>query len=165
MPAITRWSRSIECSRLDSVAQISAQPLRTDAECLRSEMAKLFFELLGVEQPDTGTLLRAGLGEHEPRASSKTSWNAGVFGPVSPALRYFKRPAVIRCTSSTSSPSAVGKKSRFARRSAPGELPALEARKRRIERLQGRDVRRPRLDDRERGDRIVERPPPGLHLR
>jgi hypothetical protein len=45
------------------------QSFRTDAECLRSEMCKLFFKLLGVEQPDAGALLRAGLGEHEPRAS------------------------------------------------------------------------------------------------
>jgi hypothetical protein len=50
---------------------------------------------------------------------SKASRNAGVFGRFSPASKYLSRPAVIRCTSRTSSPSSVGNSIRFARRSAP----------------------------------------------
>ncbi len=48
-----------------------------------------------------------------------SSWNAGVFGPFSPAFRYLIRPALIMCRSRTSSPSSVGKSSRFPRRTAP----------------------------------------------
>ena len=71
----------------------------------------------------------------------------------------------MRWTSRTSSPSSVGNRSRFARRRAPVEPPALERRERRVERLQRRDVRRPGLHDRERAHRLVELATPGLHLR
>jgi len=47
--------------------------------------------------------------------------SSGVFGLFSPAGRYRIRPADIRCTSSTRSPSSVGKSSRLARRSAPAK--------------------------------------------
>src|SRR4051794_35751562 len=43
------------------------------------------------------------------------------------------------------------------------EAPALELFEWRVERLQRRDVRRPRLRDREGGDGIIELAPPRLH--
>src|SRR4051794_9013338 len=48
-----------------------------------------------------------------------SSANAGVFGALSPASRNFRRPAVMRWTRRTSSPSSVGKRRRLPRRSAP----------------------------------------------
>ena len=108
----------------------------------------------GVQQPDAGALLRAGLGEHQLAAAGEArAGTPASSGPARPGARYRSRPALIRCTISTSSPSSVGKSRRFARRRAPVEALALERGERRVERLQGRDVGRPGLLDRERASR------------
>ena len=76
------------------------EPLRADAERLGPEVGELLLPLPPGLSSQTPARFFAPASVSTSRAPpSKTSWNAGVFGPVSPALRYFKRPAVIRCTS------------------------------------------------------------------
>src|SRR2546423_9138823 len=61
----------------------------------------------------------------EPPSNSRA--NAGVLGPFSPARRNLSRPAVIRWTRSTSSPSSVGKRRRFPRRRSEEHTSELQS--------------------------------------
>ena len=90
--------------------------------------------------------------------------NAGVFAPFAPLATYLRRPALIRCTITTSSPSSVGSRKRLARRSTPAEALAVERRERRVEGLERRDVRRTGFLDRRSLDEWVELAPPGFDL-
>ena len=146
--------------------RISPSALGVEPERLGPEVRELGLGRLGREQPDAGALLPRVLGEDELRAAGELERERGRLRalPRRPAAN-FSRPAVIRWTSSTSSPSSVGKRSRLPRRSAPRKLPALERGERRVERLQRGDVRRPGLRDRERRHGVVQLAPPRLHLR
>ena len=119
MPAISRWSRSSACSRRDSPWTISPSrsgpsPSASGPRCASSASAAS-----GVSSQTPARFFLA----FSVRTSFEPPWNssanAGVFGPFSPAWRNLSRPAVIRWTSSTSSPSSVGKRRRLPRRSAP----------------------------------------------
>src|SRR5215212_6429631 len=119
IPAITRWSRSIECSRRDASAQISASrsapmPSASGPTCASSCSASS-----GVSSQTPARFFAPASVSTSCEPPANTSRNAGVFGPASPYCRYFRRPAVIRCTRITSAPSSVGKSKRFARRWAP----------------------------------------------
>ena len=96
---------------------------------------------------------------------SNSSRNAGVFGPFSPGRRYCSRPAVIRWTSRTSSPSSVGNRSRFARRRAPASRRPSSAESGGSNVFSVAMCAGPGLRDRKRAHGLVELAAPGLHLR
>ena len=64
-PAMTRWSRSSECSRRDSEPRISPSAFGAQAKRLGAEVHELRLGLLGREQPDPGTFLLPGFRQHE----------------------------------------------------------------------------------------------------
>ena len=154
-----------ECSRRGSRAEDFAQALRRRGRAPRGRGAP------ARPRPPPGVSSQtparffapASVSTSSPPPSNR-SRNAGVFGSFSPAPRYRSRPAVIRCTSRTSSPSSVGKQQALAAPLGSREPPALQRRQRRVERLQRRHVRRACLLDRERADGLVQRAPPRLDL-
>ena len=143
-----------------------AEPLRAEPERLRPEVRELGLGRLGREQPDSGALLRAGLGEHELGAALEARRNAGVFGPFSPARRYRRRPARHQVDEQDEL-AVLGREEQPLR--APlraGEPAALERR-----RAAGRYVfsvamcAGPAFSIGKAETRAVERPAPRLHLR
>jgi hypothetical protein len=120
---------------------------------------------LGGQQPDAGALLRPGLGEHELAAAFEPH-------PERRGLRsrltrsQIPQPAGRHQVDEQHELSVLGREEE----SLPAPLcacqpPPLERRQRRIERLQGRDVRWARALDRKRAHRVVDGPPQRLNLR
>ena len=164
MPAIARWSRSSGCSRRESAARISRQPLDAEPERLRAEVRELVLRLLGRQQPDAGALLRAGLGEHELPAALEAKAEGG-------RLRAFLAGAEVAHAAGGHEVdhqhelAVVGlEEEPLAAALRPREAPALERLERRVDRLQRRDVRRAGTLDRKRADGLVERSAEGLDL-
>src|SRR6266511_5228105 len=122
MPAITRWSRSSECSRRDSRAQIASSASTPSPSASGPRCASSASAASGVSSQTPARFFEPASVSTSLAPPSKRSWKAGTFGPFSLGSRYLSRPAVIRWTSSTSSPSSVVKSSRFARRSAPASF-------------------------------------------
>ena len=88
----------------------------------------------------------------------------GDFAPLPPAGMCFRRPALIRCTISTRSPTWVGEQEPL-RAALDAQGLAFEDREARIDRLQRRDVGRACFLDRAGADERVERSPPRFDLR
>ena len=147
-------------ARADLCERVGAQ-----TQSLGPEVFQLRLRLFGSEQPDAGTLLRAGLGEDElgaalelePKCRGLRSLLAGA---------QILQPARRHQVDEQHELAVLGRKEEPLRAPArAGEAPSFERSQRRVECLQRRHMRGPRLDDRKRADRLVELAPPRFHLR
>ena len=119
---------------------------------------------LGGQQPDSGAFLRAGLGQHEVAATLEAESERGLLRAVLARDQVPNAPGRHQVDQQDELPVLGGEQQPLGPPLRAREPPPLEGRQRRVERLQRGDVRRPGLLDRERAHRIVQGPPPGLHL-
>ncbi len=133
------------------------EPLGADPERLRAQVRKLFVGLLWCEQPDTGALLRARLGEHELAAALEAESEGG-------RLRAFRAGAEVAQAARGHEVdhqhelAVLGlEQEPLAAPGGAGQASALERLQRRVDRLQRGDVGRPGALDRKRAHGIVER--------
>ena len=146
-------------------AQDLAELVGAEAERLRAEVRELGRRPFGREEPDARPLLPRVLRQDELRAAcelqpERRCLRAGLaraerLQPAGGHQVHEQHELAVVGREEQPLPAALG----------PAEPAALELRERRIERLQGRDVRRPGLRDRERGHRVIQPAPPRLHLR
>src|SRR3954453_5114593 len=146
------------------VGEDLAETLDAEAKRLRAQVLELRLGRLGREQPDARPLLRAAFGEDELPAALEQEPERRRLRALLTGLEVAEAAgrhqvdeqdelAVLRREEKPLGPTIRSR-----------EPPAVERGERRIERLQRRDVRRPGLLDRKRGDGIVERAAPSFHL-
>ena len=121
-PADTR-DRALVAEERVQLSPLTAEDLAetrgVELERLGAEMCELRLEPAGVRSHTPARFFLPPSVRTSSPPSAKRSENIGFAGPFLPGARYRRRPALIRCTRRTSSPSAVGKSRFFARRSAP----------------------------------------------
>ena len=161
---MTRWSRSSECSRRDSVAQIAASASGPSPSASGPRWASSCSAASGVSSQTPGALLRAGLGEDELRAALELEPERRRLRAFLAGAQVLRRPGGHQVDEQNELAVVGGKQKPLRAPPRPG-AGAPRARQRRVERLQRRDVRGAGPRDRERAHRLVELAAPGLHLR
>ena len=150
-------------------AGLTAQDLAeldgVEAQGLRAEIRELFRGRLGTEEPDPCALLPRILGQDELRSALELeAERRGLRTGVARAQRL--EPPGRHQVNHQDELAVLGREEQaLAAALGSPEAAALEGLERRVERLQGRDMRRPRLRDRERRDRVIQPAPPRFHLR
>ena len=120
MPAISRWSRSSEWRRRESEREDPRDAPRRERVRLGTEVRELLSTCVGPEQPHARALLRRRPRSAAARRRRRTAAGTPASSaPLAPLATYLRRPALIRCTITTSSSSSVGSRKRLARRSTP----------------------------------------------
>jgi hypothetical protein len=117
------------------------------------------------QQPDPGALLRAGFGEHELGAALEAQTEGRRLRPLFTGGEVAKPPRGHQVNEQHELAVLGRKEQPLASPLGARESPAVERRKRRVEGLQSRDVRRPGLLDRKGADGLVQGASPRLHLR
>ena len=140
------------------------QPLGADPVGLRPEVRELVLGLFRRQQPDARPLLRPRLGENEQRPALELE-------PERRRLRsLLARPEELEApcrheVEKDDELAVLGRHQEPLRAPLDAfELPALQRSQRRVVGLQRRDVRGPRLLDRESRHGVVQLAAPGLHL-
>ena len=138
--------------------------LGVESQRLRSQVGQRLCRLLGRDQPDAGAFLRSCLGENELGAALETEPESGRLGARVSRLEVAKATRGHQVDEQHEL-AVVGREQETLASPLRADEPSpLESRQRRVERLQGRDVRRAGLFDRERPHGIVEGASPGFHL-
>jgi hypothetical protein len=125
---------------------------------------ELGFELVGPVDAHPGALLRAALGEDQLAAVLEAEPERGRLGPFRPGLEEANPTGAHQVDVQDELAVVRGEEEVLATPPSAREVPTVERRERRVERLQRRDVGRPGLGDRRAAHRLVERQPSRLHL-
>ena len=139
-----------------------AEPLRSEVERVWPEMCELGLEALGREEPDAGALLLASFGQHQLAAVLERE-------PEHRRLRRLRAGSVVaqppraHQVDTKDEPAVLGREEQvLAAAARTRERLPLEGRERWLERLHGRDVRRPGASDGRPLDERVELAHPRL---
>ena len=137
---------------------------RVDVERVRPEVREVGLDLLGRGEPDARALLPPALGEQELAASAEAKPEHRRLRPLRPGLEVADA-ACAHQVDAEDELAVLGREEEVLRAPLGAlEAAALERRERRVDRLQRRDVSRPRALDRLGGHERVELAHPGLDL-
>ncbi len=140
------------------------EPGRVEVERVRPEVAEIFVELRGRHEPDARPFLLPGLGQHELAAVREPRPEHRRLRPLR-AGREVAQPAGAHEVDAQDEVVALEREEEVLAAPARAlETPPVDRRKRRGERLERGDVRRPGLLDRRARHERVELPDPGLDL-
>ena len=154
--------QGVEPARL--LCQDRLERVGAEAERLGPEVSELGFRRARGEQPHARALLRARLGEDELSAAFEREPEGRRLRPLLSRAEVAQATGCHQVHQQDELP-VLGRKEQPLRASPrAGKPPAVQRRKRRIERLQRRDVRRTGLRDGKRAHRLVELASPRLHL-
>ena len=148
MPASARWSRRNGCRRRASRRAISASSPAVIPTASGPRMGQLGLQLVGPVDADARPLLGASLGEDQLAAVLQSQPERRRLGALRAGLQEADAPGAHQVHVEDEL-AVVGGEEEVAAPPGPGEPPALEGRERRVERLQGGHVRRPRFGDRD----------------
>src|SRR5947208_15507486 len=124
------------------------EPLGPDVQRVGAEVRELDLRLLGCEQPDTGTLLRARFGEDELGSVLEDEPKGRRLRSGLAASKELQ-PSGGHQVHEENELAVLGREQQPLRTSFRAQqLSSFERAKRRVERLQRRDMRRSRLEDR-----------------
>ena len=163
MPASARWSRSSGVQPAASAARISPSrsapsPSASGPRCASSASAAS-----GVSSQTPAPLLRAGLGEHELAAVLEAEPEHRRLRRLRPGREVAQPPGAHQVDAQDELAVLGGEEQVLARAGArPRSRRPSSVAQRRVERLHGRDVRRPGLRDRATRDERVELAHPRL---
>ena len=164
IPAISRWSRSSECSRRESDARMRATSSTVSVSASGPRCASSSVTCIGPQQPDAGALLRAGLGQLQLAAVDEPQAERRRLRALR-AARDVLEPARAHQVHHHDELAVVGRQQEALRAALDAaEALAVERRERRVEGLERRDVRRTGFLDRRSLDEWVELAPPGFDL-
>ena len=113
-----------ECSRRESDARMPASCARRGWSASGPRCASSSCSCSGRSSQTPARFFEPASVSCSSPPSANRSRNIGVFAPLPAGGMYLRRPALIRCTISTSSPSEVGSRKRLARRSTLSDLPS-----------------------------------------
>src|SRR5581483_4228314 len=136
-----------------------------EPERVWTEVRELRLERGGGEEPDAGALPLARLREHELASVLEREPEHRRLRPLGPGSEVAQPPSAHQVHPQDELAVLGGEDEVLAAPLRAGEPPPLERGQRRVDRPQGRDVRRPGTRDRRPRDERVELARPRLHLR